>query len=88
MFVHDVDINNMDAMNEYLYYLNTGNYSRAASLLGNSSIFFYGADLLNLLEDKLCELGNYLINTEKPKLTIYQSTEPDSLDIYQYWVGD
>ena len=69
-------------MQKYYRYLETGNYTRATELLNNSDVFFYGAWILNLLENRLYAMENYLMNEEeKPTLVTYQSTEP--INAYQ-----
>ncbi len=48
-------------MKNYYTFLNAANYTPASEYINNSEVFFYGAWLLNLLEDRLCAIGDYLI---------------------------
>ena len=77
-FFQDIDISQVPIMQEYYKLLNAGNYDAASELLNNSEVFFYGAWLLNLLENRLNAVGEYVMQLEKPKLVVYQSTEPSN----------
>ena len=76
IFWQDINLSQIQIIQNYYTYLNTGDYDKASELLNNSEVFSYGAWILNLLENRLYAMENYLMNEEKPKLVIYQSSEP------------
>ena len=88
IFAQDISINQVPIMQEYYRYLESGNYTRATELLNNSDVFFYGAWVLNLLEERLHAIGDYVINTDlKPDLVTYSDTEPSSINEGMCWIG-
>ena len=70
-------------MQRFYQYLNLGLYTKAFELLDSSEAFYYGAWLLNMLEDRLCIIGDYISK-------IYGTSEPpiDNLknDEYYNWI--
>ena len=92
LFAMDISIKQVPIMQEYYRYLEAGNYDRATELLNNSDVFFYGAWILNLLENRLCAIGDYVMQLEDNKgLLIYNSLEPSQLhNTYEgmNWVSD
>ena len=85
-FFQDVDISQVPIMQEYYKLLNAGNYDMASDLLNNSEVSFYGAWLLNMWENRLNAVGDYVMKLEKPKLITYQSTEPTNLYQGMHWI--
>ena len=75
-FFSDIDASQVPIMQEYYKLLNAGNYDMASDLLNNSEVNFYGAWLLNMWENRLNAVGEYVMKLEKPKLITYQSAEP------------
>ena len=86
LFLSDISLNQVPIMKQYYNYINAGNYDAASELLNNSEVFFYGAWLLNLLENRLNAVGEYVMQLEKPKLITYQSTEPTNLYQGMNWI--
>ena len=87
IFWQDMNLSQTLIMQKYYTYLNAGNYDKASELLNNSDVFFYGAWILNLLENRLYAMENYLMNEEeKPTLVTYQSTEPRNAYEGMNWI--
>ncbi len=76
-FFSDISIDYTDLMSQYQLLIKQGKYSEASKLLNNSDASFYGAWIFNLFDNRLKNIGEYLLTLEKPKLTIYQNTEPN-----------
>ena len=85
-FFQDVDISQVPIMQEYYKLLNAGNYDMTSDLLNNSEVSFYGAWLLNMWENRLNAVGEYVMKLEKPKLITYQSTEPTNIYQAMNWI--
>ena len=83
IFFIDVDLSQVPIMKNYYTLINAGEYSRASELLNNSEVSFYGAWILNLLENRLCAIGNYVMGLEKNKLMTYSNSEPSNDEIYE-----
>lgn len=90
IFFQDINISQVPVMNDYYKYLNAENYTMASEILNNSEVFFYGAWLLNLLENRLYEIGNYVSGLEKEQLVTYIDTLlPNEICYSQMnWIGD
>ena len=59
----------------------------ASEYLNNSEVFFYGAWILNLFENRLCAIGNYAINIlPKNILTQYYENEPENTYKGMNWI--
>ena len=89
VYAQDINIENVSVFNEYQSLLAQGKYTEASKLLNNSDAYFYGAWMLNLLENRLSKIGKYVVMSmgEKPKLTIYQYEEPNT-DVGMTWISD
>ena len=88
IFAQDINIEQAPIMNDYYMFLNAGNYDKATELLNNSDVFFYGAWVLNLLEERLHAIGDYVVNTDlKPDLVTYSGTEPSTVSEGMCWIG-
>lgn len=88
IFAQDINIEQVPIMNDYYMFLNSGNYDRATELLNNSDVFFYGAWTLNLLENRLCAIGDYVMQLEKPTLVINSDKEPTNIWQGMCWIAD
>ena len=77
IFWQDLQIYQTPIMQKYYTYLNAGNYDEASDLLNNSDVFFYGAWILNLSENRLYAIVNYVFGLDKNKIVEYQRTEPN-----------
>lgn len=86
IFFADADLDNYTTYQQYYVLYNNGQYSQASSLLNNSDVDFYGAWLLNLIENELYAIEDNMDQfiDEKPKLVAYSSTAPQG--DYKCWV--
>lgn len=76
IFLHDISLDQLDTVNEYRNYIANGNYTQASELLNNSDVGFYGAWVLNLLENRLVAIENYVQSLDKPYFVQYGGEEP------------
>ena len=88
-YFSDMSLDDVSLMSTYQELIKNGKYSEASELLNDSDISFYGAWVLNLFENRLRNIGAYLLTKEKPKANIYQSSEPtEDLEKNLIWIGD
>ena len=81
-FFSDISIDQVPIMENYLRLLNSGNYTSASEYLKNSGVFYYGAWFLNMMENRLRTIGNYLTNLEDLELVTYSNSEPSESEIF------
>ena len=81
-FYSDISIDQVPIMENYLRLLNSGNYTSASEYLKNSGVFYYGAWFLNMVENRLRTIGNYLTNLEDLNLVIYSDSEPSESEVF------
>ena len=81
-FYSDISIDQVPIMDNYLRLLNSGNYTSASEYLKNSGVFYYGAWFLNMMENRLRTIGNYLTNLEDLELVTYSDSEPSESEIF------
>ena len=81
-FYSDISIDQVPIMENYLRLLNSGNYTSASEYLKNSGVFYYGAWFLNMMENRLRTIGNYLTNLEDLDLVTYSDSEPSESEVY------
>ena len=81
-FYSDISIDQVPIMENYLRLLNSGNYTSASEYLKNSGVFYYGAWFLNMMENRLRTIGNYLTNLEDLNLVTYSDSEPSESEVY------
>ena len=81
-FFSDISIDQVPIMENYLRLLNSGNYTSASEYLKNSGVFYYGAWSLNMMENRLRTIGNYLTNLEDLELVTYSDSEPSESEIF------
>ena len=86
IFWQDLQIYQTPIMQKYYTYLNAGNYDEASDLLNNSDVFFYGAWILNLLENRLYAIEKYVFGLDKNKIVEYQRTEPFNISQGTVWI--
>ena len=86
IFWQDLQIYQTPIMQKYYTYLNAGNYDEASDLLNNSDVFFYGAWILNLLENRLYAIEKYVFGLDKNKIVEYQRTEPFNVSQGTVWI--
>lgn len=76
-FFSDISIDYINLMAQYQTLIKQEKYSEASKLLNNSDASFYGAWIFNLFDNRLKNIGEYLLTLEKPNLITYQETEPN-----------
>ena len=81
-FFSDISIDQVPIMENYLRLLNSGNYTSASEYLKNSGVFYYGAWFLNMMENRLRTIGNYLTNLEDLELVTYSDLEPSESEVF------
>ena len=81
----DVSIEQIPIMKEYCSLLENKSYTKASELLNNSKVFFYGAWCLNLLENRLYAIGNYVMDLNI-NLVNYSNSEPVVSDELTTWI--
>ena len=81
-FFSDISIDQVPIMENYLRLLNSENYTSASEYLKNSGVFYYGAWFLNMMENRLRTIGNYLTNLEDLELVTYSDSEPSELEVF------
>ena len=81
-FYSDISIDQVPIMENYLRLLNSGNYTSASEYLKNSEVFYYGAWFLNMMENRLRTIGNYLTNLEDLELVTYSDSEPSESEVF------
>ena len=81
-FYSDISIDQVPIMENYLRLLNSGNYTSASEYLKNSGVFYYGAWFLNMMENRLRTIGNYLTNLEDLELVTYSDSEPSETEVF------
>ena len=81
-FFSDISIDQVPIMENYLRLLNSGNYTSASEYLKNSGVFYYGAWFLNMMENRLRTIGNYLTNLEDLELVNYSDSEPSESEVF------
>ena len=81
-FFSDISIDQVPIMENYLRLLNSGNYTSASEYLKNSGVFYYGAWFLNMMENRLRTIGNYLTNLEDIELVTYSDSEPSESEAF------
>ena len=81
-FFSDISIDQVPIMENYLRLLNSENYTSASEYLKNSGVFYYGAWFLNMMENRLRTIGNYLTNLEDLNLVTYSDSEPSESEVF------
>lgn len=76
IFFQDISLDDLDVLEQHKTLISLESYTKASELLNNSEIDFYGAWLLNLLENRLEAIGSFLLEKNKPTLQVYSSVEP------------
>ena len=87
IYFNDIDLKQVATMQRFYQYINLGLYTKAFELLDSSEAFYYGAWLLNMLEDRLYIIGDYISKIEKPKIFSYGTSEPpiENLNNEEYY---
>lgn len=96
-FFSDVSISGVETLNKYIELIQAGDYTSASTLLNEGTydgaiyneIDFFGAWILNLLENRLYAIENYLLSgqREKPDLLTISDTEPSDKSEGYCWIS-
>ena len=85
-FFQDVSIDKLPIMEKFNRMIAQGNYSAASEYINEQDISFYGAWFLNMLEERLIAIENYIMySTDKPNLTTYNDIEPTNVAVGYCW---
>lgn len=84
LYFSDISIDTEPIMTEYQRLLSLGRYDDALELIQDED--YYGAWLLNLLENRLHNLYVYISDCTKPMLGVYQDQEPTGVDVGMVWI--
>lgn len=87
IFYSDMNLDTRETWNQYQNLINENKYTEASTLLLTSDADYYGAWLLNLLEDRLVKIGEHVLTLEKPELTKYQTLEPSDVKLWTTWIS-
>lgn len=86
IFFQDVCIDKLNIMERYQKFIAAGAYTNASNYINGSNVSFYGAYILNLLEERLIAIENYAVyEMEKPDIVAYTDTEPTDKDVGYCW---
>ena len=89
VYAQDITLNDIETFSEYQALLAQGKYKDASLKLVNSDVCYYGAWMLNLLENRLKAIGEYLFyKVEDNVLTHYSETEPENVEYGFNWISD
>lgn len=88
IYAQDITLNDVETFSKYQTLLAQGNYTEASDLLNNSDAYFYGAWMLNLLENRLQAIGTFLKDLKKDVLTLGSETEPENATYGTHWISD
>ena len=89
VYAHDITLNDLETLNDYRIALANGDYDETCRILNESDVCFFGAWMLNLLENRLQAIGNYLNNElERDVLTYASETEPENVEYGISWIAD
>ena len=91
IYMQEVSLSKLDEKQEYDDLRDDGNYSEAMQVLEGSSVDYFGAPILNHIENRFVKLEEYLPTIEKPDWSMYSTKEPNTTllnlkDNYT-WVG-
>ena len=91
IYFQEVDLNHLDAKKSFETYMDAQDYDTAVNSLKSSGVFYYGADVLNLFENRLVAIEEYLMDeSEAPALTAFQTAEPmvtSSMSVGFTWIS-
>ena len=86
IYFQDINLSQLETKDDWETELELGNYTDASAVLNDANIDFFGAWVLNLIENRLVAIEEYILTLTKPELTAYQSTEPDDVDEGFSWI--
>lgn len=85
-FYQDICIDQLSIMEKYNSMIKAGTYTAASEYINANDVTFYGAWILNMLEERLIAIENYLVyDVQKPDLVAYTDTEPTDVEVGYCW---
>lgn len=84
IYFSDISINKEPLMRQYELLLSQSEYDDALDLIEDED--FYGAWLLNMLENRLVNIETKIWNLQKPVLGLYQNEEPINVEAGMVWI--
>lgn len=88
IFFQDIRLDQIPIMKHYHALQSKNAYTSASEFLNNSEVFFYGAWILNLLENRLLHIEEYLLRLPpKEPLVFHQNTAPSSAAVGTHWTS-
>lgn len=86
IFFQDISIDKLDIMKRYQTFIDAGAYTNASNYINGTNVSFYGAYLLNMLEERLIAIEDYVVHVlEKPDIVDYSDQEPTDVDVGYCW---
>lgn len=86
-YFQDINLENQPLMAAYQEQLKNREYTKSAQILKNSSLSYYGADLFNLLENRLFQLQTYYKKNPKINPHVFSSKKPANIQNGTMWIG-
>lgn len=87
LFMSDTDLENLDVLDQYQKLIRYHKYTEASRLLEKSDSFHYGASLFNMFEDRLYQIGQYVVAKEDKEPLGYYQTDPVSPKRGMFWIS-
>lgn len=86
IFFQDISIDKLDVMKRYQTFIAAGAYTNASDFINKANVSFYGAYILNMLEERLIAIENYVVHDmEKPDIVAYSDEEPTDVEVGYCW---
>ena len=86
IFFQDISIDKLEIMKRYQTLIANGAYTNASNYINNTNISFYGAYILNMLEERLIAIEDYVVHEmEKPDMVAYSDEEPTDVEVGYCW---
>ncbi len=85
-FFQDISIDQLPIMEKYTGMIKSSAYTAASEYINAQDVTFYGAWILNMLEERLVAIENYFVyEVEKPNIVTYTDTEPTDVEVGYCW---
>ncbi len=86
IFFQDISIDKLEIMKRYQAFIVAGAYTNASNYINNTNVSFYGAYILNMLEERLIAIEDYVVHVmEKPDMVAYSDEEPIDVEVGYCW---
>lgn len=93
IFFSDADLHNCEQLQHYYDLINENKFSQASNYMHNSDLHYYGADLLNLIENRLYATEEYCRDYVQDKNILVIHTDDEKEPVTEIsqdtasWVG-